>query len=96
MKQYIDRRKRLLDRDDSSIYIVYSGEFVTRSHDTEFPFRQDSNFYYLTGFDEPASALVLCSKTGKSHLFLRENNPEEAMWIGTRMGLERAHFLLDL
>jgi Xaa-Pro aminopeptidase len=64
-----------------------------RSNDTDFPFRHDSDFYYLSGFTEPHSALLLIAKpdgTQESLLFCREKNPEREIWDGFRHGPEAA------
>lgn len=80
------------------IALLPSGSMQTRSNDTEFPFRQESNFYYLTGFDEPDALLLLCknSKTTKTVLFLRERDPEMEMWVGKRLGVSAACKALDV
>ena len=59
MEIFKNRRQILLDQLDNGIAIIPSGKFKIRSHDTDYPFRQDSNFKYLTGFLEPDSLLVL-------------------------------------
>lgn len=63
-----------------------------RSRDTSFSFRQDSDFAYLTGFDEPESVAVLVH--GRSHgeflMFCRERDPERERWDGPRAGPEGA------
>ena len=48
-----------LDKD--SFLLLSSSKNLIRNNDTTFPFRQDSNFYYLTGFEEPESVLMLSS-----------------------------------
>jgi Xaa-Pro aminopeptidase len=63
-----------------------------RNNDVEHDYRQDSDFYYLTGFDEPESVLVL-SNEHKEHrmvLFVRERDPERETWDGPRAGTEGA------
>ncbi len=91
-KIYQDRREKVFAQMDMGIALIPSSAMQTRSNDTEFPFRQDSNFYYLTGFNEP-DALLLLSKNNegnKSVLFLRERDPEMEMWVGERLGVEPA------
>ncbi|HBK56388.1 MAG TPA: Xaa-Pro aminopeptidase, partial [Xanthomonadales bacterium] len=63
-----------------------------RSHDTHHPFRQDSDFLYLSGFDEPDAVLVLVPgrRHGESLLFCRERDRERELWDGERLGPERA------
>ena len=72
--------------------LVSSGEETIRNRDVEHPFRVDSDFYYLTGFDEPEAVLVL-SKTPdaeQTYLFLRPKDPEQETWQGRRLGVESA------
>ncbi|MCL4105947.1 UNVERIFIED_CONTAM: hypothetical protein GTU68_058253 [Idotea baltica] len=74
----------------NSIAIVPSAKEQQRSRDTQYPFRQDSDFYYLTGFVEPESVLVLVP--GRVHgqfvMFCRDSDPEMELWHGTRAGLD--------
>jgi Xaa-Pro aminopeptidase len=95
---YKDRRQKLLSQMGDGIAIVPSASMQVRSNDTEFPFRQESNFYYLTGFNEPDALLLLCKKQklSKTVLFLRERDPEMEMWVGARLGVEPACKTLDV
>ena len=62
---YAERRQRLLERmGPGAVAFVQGARLVTRSADTEFPFRQDSDFHYLTGFDHPHAVAVLRSDGG--------------------------------
>ena len=92
MKNYKNRRNKVLEQMASGVAVLPSASMQIRSNDTEFPFRQESNFYYLTGFDEPDSLLLLCKneKESKSVLFLRKRNPEMEMWVGKFLGIEAA------
>lgn len=76
----------------NGVAAVPSSSMQMRSNDTEFPFRQESNFYYLSGFNEPDALLLLCKnkKRSKTVLFLRERDPEMEMWVGRRLGVEAA------
>ncbi len=60
-----------------------------RNRDTDFPYRHDSYFYYLTGFDEP-QAWLLISSTGHSTLLCRPKNLEREIWDGYRLGPKAA------
>lgn len=60
-----------------------------RNGDSEYPYRHDSHFHYLTGFDEPQAWLVLRSD-GHSTLFCRPADPEHEVWHGRRLGTEAA------
>lgn len=76
----------------NSIAIVPAAEHVLRNRDVEFPFRQDSDFWYLTGFDEPDAVLVLIPgrRQGQFVLFCRDRDPQKEQWIGYRAGPEGA------
>lgn len=88
------RRRRLLDEMPlSSIAILKANETQFRNGDAEYPFRQNSNFYYLTGFCEPNAVMVLTKEVnGDSEfvLFCQSSNLEEEQWTGPRAGLEGA------
>jgi Xaa-Pro aminopeptidase len=88
-KEYIRRRKqlmRMMGRD--SIAIIPTAPERTRNRDVEFPFRADSDFYYLTGFPEPEAVAVLAPgrKHGEYLLFCRERDPQMETWTGRRAG----------
>ncbi len=75
--------------------IPTSGELI-RNRDTHHPFRFDSNFWYLTGFEEPDAVLVLViSDTPRSLLFCRKKNPERELWEGFRFGPDAARDLFQ-
>lgn len=91
------RRETLLDKAPGSVFIFPSNDEVLRNPDVHYPFRQESHFQYLSGFDEPESFLVLApagsQSTGKRHrmvLFLRRRDVEKEMWEGERYGTEGA------
>lgn len=92
-QEYKRRRQRLMEQmEDNSIAIVPSAREVGRSRDTHYPFRQDSDFHYLSGFDEPEAVLVMIP--GREHgefvLFCRERDREREIWDGYRAGPEGA------
>ncbi|MEO8278589.1 MAG: aminopeptidase P N-terminal domain-containing protein [Ideonella sp.] len=66
-----------------------------RNSDSNHPYRHDSHFHHLTGFNEPDSWLVLRSD-GSSLIFLREKNPEREIWDGLRLGVESAPAVLGV
>jgi len=87
------RRKQLMRiAGDDAILVLAAAPERIRSHDTHYPYRQDSDFWYLTGFEEPSAVLVLVP--GRAHgealLFCRERDPEREGWDGPRLGPERA------
>ena len=76
--------------DDNCIFIIPSANEKIRSKDTTFAFRQDSDFWYLTGFNEPEAILVLVPgrQHGASLLFCRERDASKEAWDGPRLGPE--------
>ena len=76
----------------NTIAILPSASLVTRNRDADFPFRQNSDFLYLTGFNEPDAVMVLVPgrKHGEYILFCREKDPEQETWHGRRAGQEGA------
>ena len=92
---YRQRRKNLLKKIDGGLAVIFAAGEVPRNHDVCYPFRQDSNFNYLTGFNEPDAILVLCTrkKDVESTLFVRPKNPRLEMWEGRRLGPEKAKVL---
>ena len=75
---------------NNSIAILPSSTLKSRNRDVDYPFRQDSDFYYLTGFNEPESVLVIIPgrEHGESILFCRERDPNKEMWDGFIAGPE--------
>lgn len=74
-KEYKQRRDKLANSlKKNSVAVVFSAKQKIRSNDTEYPYRQDSNFYYLTGFKEDNATLVLLKddKTTKSYMFVQK------------------------
>lgn len=88
------RRRRQLMRmaGEDAILVLPAAPERVRSRDTHYPYRQDSDFLYLTGFTEPGAVLVLVP--GRSHgenlLFCRERDPVREAWDGPRVGPEGA------
>jgi len=98
--EYKQRREKLSKKlAKNSITILFSATPKQRSNDTEFPFRQNSNFYYLTGFKEDNSALVILKskKSVKTVLFVQKKDPIIELWNGKRIGVKDAkkRFLID-
>lgn len=92
-KEFAERRRELMAlMEPNSIAIVPAAPARTRSRDTEYPYRQDSDFYYLSGFGEPEAVLVLVP--GRAHgeyvLFCRERDRAMEIWNGFRAGPEGA------
>ena len=102
MQPHLNRRKRLADEmraRGGGIAVLFTAPEVPRNRDSDFPYRWDSYFYYLTGLPEPQAALVLRVSDGctESVLFCREKNEEREIWDGLRFGPEaaRAQFAVD-
>jgi Xaa-Pro aminopeptidase len=75
----------------NSVAIIPGARETTRSNDTHYRFRQDSDFFYLTGFEEPDSiAVVKASSAPKFTLFVRPRDPEREIWDGRRAGVDGA------
>jgi Xaa-Pro aminopeptidase len=92
-KEYLQRRQALMEMmAPNSIAILPASAIKIRNRDAEFAFRQDSDFQYLTGFNEPEAVAVLIP--GREHgefiLFCRERKREEEIWTGYRSGPEGA------
>ena len=75
-----------------SVAIISSAPEATRSNDTNYRYRQNSDFYYLTGFDEPEAIAVIAPSQAeqKFTLFVRPRDPEREIWDGRRAGTEGA------
>ncbi|MBP9721843.1 MAG: aminopeptidase P N-terminal domain-containing protein [Gammaproteobacteria bacterium] len=94
LQYFVRRRDKLLQKIlPNSVVIIPSNDEIIRTGDGYFSFRQDSNFYYLTGFHEPSSLAVLSTNSNNNAqflLFVRPNNPEKEQWDGKMAGLTGA------
>ncbi|MDR0673204.1 MAG: aminopeptidase P N-terminal domain-containing protein [Zoogloeaceae bacterium] len=82
------RRKRLLARIGAGVAVIPTAAEKTRNRDTPYPYRFDSDFWYLTAFPEPDAVLALAD--GRSILFCREKDAKREAWEGFRYGPEAA------
>ena len=92
-REFKRRRKHLLRQlKANSVVIVRSAPTSVRNRDVEYPYRQHSDFHYLTGFHEPDAVAVLIPdrKEGEYVLFCRPFDPEMAVWTGPYAGMEGA------
>lgn len=92
-KEYAKRRLQLMRMaGENSIIIVCAAPPRLRNSDVHYPYRQHSDFLYLTGFREPEALLVMIpgKAGGKCILFCRERDPEREMWDGPMAGLPGA------
>ncbi len=85
---FAKRRARIAQELDGTL-VVATHPVTTYSNDVEHVFRPHSDFWYLTGFAEPDSVLVL-QPSGESTLFLRPRKPEAEIWTGRRLGVDAA------
>lgn len=93
---YQARRERIatwMRTEGGGIAVIATGSPRTRNADATYPFRFDSQFYYLTGFTEPNAWLVIIARTGQPTqcwLLCQPKNPESETWDGKRWGPEAA------
>ncbi|PIE24745.1 MAG: Xaa-Pro aminopeptidase [Planctomycetota bacterium] len=93
---YRARRQKLLDQLGGAPLLLRAAPTQLRNGDVQYSYRQDSNFYYLTGFEEPESVLLAIPELNgrkKSHrtiLFVRPKNKEREIWDGARCGTRGA------
>lgn len=100
MTEYASRRKHLMQQIGSnSVVVLPAAPEVIRNGDAHYPFRQNSDFYYLTGFNEPEAVLVLLPNRGEGEyvLFNRVRDRDREIWDGPRAGQEgaRQDYLAD-
>lgn len=91
MPHYARRRSDLAAALDGGVAIVPSGRETIRNGDNVYVFRQNSDFFYLTGFEEPDAVLVLRGGAdARSTLFVRPRDASAELWTGRRAGVEGA------
>src|SRR5580765_446559 len=89
IKQQLKEFMRRIDKD--SVAIIPAAREAVRSHDTNYRYRQNSDFFYLTGFEEPeAIAVIAPAKEKKFTLFVRPRDLDQEIWYGYRAGVEGA------
>jgi Xaa-Pro aminopeptidase len=93
------RRARVfeeLEQRGGGVMLLPAADEKLRNADNEYPFRQDSDFYYLTGLDEPQGCAVLAAREGERRfaLFVRPRDREKEIWTGRRLGVEGARAVL--
>lgn len=91
------RRQKLFEEmETNSVFILFSAEIVPRNTDVEYPFRQDSSFFYLTGLNEEKSLYLLKkdSNGGKIEtLLVTQKNHTEEIWTGKVNGIDKSRKL---
>jgi len=98
-KEYKLRRQKLFKHmDENSLLIISGATEKVRNNDVNYEFRQDSNFWYLTGLEEPDAIMIMLKKDSTKYiLFLQQKKIEEEVWNGYKIGTEKAkkYFLAD-
>jgi Xaa-Pro aminopeptidase len=101
-EMFAHRRRHFLDaiaeRGNDAVCVLAATPVFTRNGDVEHDWRQDSDFYYVTGFVEPASVVVFdVGASRKTTMFVRPSDPEREIWYGRRWGVDgvKAHFDAD-
>ena len=92
-KIFEKRREIFLNKLDGKAAIIPAASLVRHHADCEYPFRQDSNFWYLTGFDEPDAIALFLSHKPKGERFILFVSPKDIIsevWHGFRWGIEGA------
>jgi Xaa-Pro aminopeptidase len=89
------RRARVfeaMEAQGGGVMLLPAADEKLRNGDAEYLFRQDSDFYYLTGFDEPQGCAVLSARAGERRyvLFVRPRDRDKEVWNGRRLGVEGA------
>ena len=94
-----NRRRAFMEKIAGGVAIFPSALQAMRTHSTEYRYRQDANFYYLTGFEEPEAVCVIAPDHPEHQyiLFVRPRVPEQEVWTGKRAGVTGAteHFGAD-
>src|SRR5580765_7095329 len=89
---FAERRRRFAEAIGDALAVIPAARETSRNADTGFEFRQDSDFYFLTGFDEPDAVAVINPAHAKERfvLFVRPRDREMEVWNGRRAGVEGA------
>jgi len=98
-REYQRRRRRLIKAiGKRGVAVVPAAAEQWRNHDNPWPFRQSSDFFYLSGLAEPDALLVLCPKRAEGEVvaFVSPRDPERERWEGPQLGTERAPQVLGV
>ena len=101
---HADRRKALKTLiPTGGMAVFYSGKSMVRANDVDYEFHQDPSFYYLTGLNEPNSALIIFKKpqivgidTISELLLIKERNENSETWVGKKLGVEGSELVLGI
>ncbi len=91
-REYRQRREQLMEKIGNGTAIFRSAPTAVMHNDVEYVYRQDSDFFYLTGFNEPEAVAVLAPHHEEHRfvLFVQPKDPEKETWTGYRVGIEGA------
>jgi Xaa-Pro aminopeptidase len=88
---FAQRREKLMEKISGGVVVMLANPVYERNNDVDYDYRQESNFYYLTGFEESSSAIILDPRDkDKYTLFVQQKNPALEIWTGIRTGTEGA------
>ncbi len=90
-KRRQDFRNKMLS---SGVALFFSAALQSRNNDVHYPFRQDSDFFYLTGLDQDHAILVLSAQ--KERLYVQAHDPSKEMWDGPRLSPDQVYANLDI
>jgi Xaa-Pro aminopeptidase len=96
---FVQRRQQLIAAlQPDSVALISAASEQSRSRDTEYPFRQNSDFWYYSGFNEPDALLILSNRVDlpAAQLLCREKDPAQEVWHGRRLGPTVASETLQL
>jgi len=90
--EYRQRQQELMSKLGAGTAIFHSAPLATMHNDVEYTYRQESSFYYLTGFNEPEAVAVFAPHHPDHQyiLFVQPKDPEKETWTGYRCGVEAA------
>ena len=90
MEIFANRRNRLIKMAKDGVIIIPAAHATIRNNDVEYEFRQNSSFWYFSGFEEPDAVMVLDANSNKPYtMFVNPKDPQMAIWVGERIGIDR-------
>lgn len=88
---YAERRRAFMSKMERGVAVFRAAPISVRSHDVDYPYRQDNDLLYLTGFHEPEATCVLAPGTEFPFtLFVRPRDKDKEIWNGIRAGVDGA------
>ena len=96
-REYQQRREQLMTKVGNGTAIFRSAPMAVMHNDVEYVYRQDSDFYYLTGFNEPEAVAVFAPHHEEHRyvLFVQPKDPKKETWTGYRCGVDAAKEIYD-